>query len=153
MFPDRGTRPISPARVRPRVGALRGLSLDEHARYNAISAAILGSAIKIHRAFGPGLLESVYREVLAYELEQLGFAVMREVPVPLVYGGKTFPVGFRADLVVAGLVLVELKSVEALNPAHFRQVTTYLRLSSLRLGLLINFNEATLLRGFHRIAA
>jgi len=117
---------------------------------NEIGTLILAAAIELHRDLGPGLLESVYEIVLARELSSRGLAVGRQVPVPIVYRGLRFEEGFRADLIVAGRVLLELKSVERVTPAHKKQVQTYLRLTGLKLGYLLNFGEAVLKDGITR---
>ena len=97
------------------------------------------AALDLHKDLGPGLLESVYEVLLADALRQLGFEVARQHPISICFRGKRFDEGFRADLIVGGLVLVELKSVEALGRVHKKQVLTYLKLTGLKLGLLINF--------------
>lgn len=117
---------------------------------NEIGTLILAAAIEVHRELGPGLLESVYEVVLAKELALRGLTVERQVPVPIVYKGLRFEEGFRADLIVAGKVLLELKSVERVTPAHKKQVQTYLRLTGLKLGYLLNFGEAVLKEGITR---
>ena len=119
---------------------------------NSISGFVLDACIKIHREFGPGLLERVYEDCLCFELDAAGIPYERQKPIPLQYNGHTIGDGFRADLVVADSVIIELKSVSQLEPVHFSQLTTYLKLTGLKLGLLINFNEQTLIKGFHRIA-
>ena len=118
---------------------------------NVITGAIVDSAISIHRALGPGLLESVYGVVLARALEKRGFEVERQKPVRFEYDGMTFEDGFRIDLLVDGRVVVELKSVETLAAVHGKQLLTYLRLMKLPVGLLINFGGATLVEGLRRI--
>lgn len=117
---------------------------------NEIGTLVLAAAVELHRDLGPGLLESVYEIVLARELSSRGLAVGRQVPVPIVYKGLRFEEGFRADLIVAGRVLLELKSVERVTPAHKKQVQTYLRLTGLKLGYLLNFGEALLKDGITR---
>ena len=117
---------------------------------NEIGTLILATAIVAHRELGPGLLESVYEAVLGRELSSQGLAVGRQVPVPVVFKGIRFDEGFRADLIVAGKVLLELKSVERVTPAHKKQVQTYLRLTGLKLGYLLNFGEAMLKDGITR---
>ena len=119
---------------------------------NQISGAIVDAAFHIHVKLGPGLLESVYEAVLAYELTKRGFAVARQVSVPIVYEALRFEEGFRADLIVENSILVELKSVETLAPVHGKQVLTYLKLLDYRLGLLINFGAPVLKDGIKRIA-
>ena len=118
---------------------------------NDLTATIIGAAIKVHRALGPGLLESAYRVCLAYELEKLGLQVEQEKPVPLVYEGIRLECGFRADLLVEGLVVVECKAREKLHPVDKAQVASHLRLLGLQVGLLINFHELVLKDGLHRI--
>jgi len=119
---------------------------------NRIATAILDQAFKIHTELGPGLLESVYEQCLKYELEQAGCQVESQVPVPMNYKDIKFEAGFRIDLLVNNKVLVELKSVERLAPVHYAQTLTYLKMSKLKLGLLINFNSKYLRDGIHRIA-
>lgn len=119
---------------------------------NIISGQIVDAAMHVHTRLGPGLLESVYERVLAYELEKRGLKVERQVSIPLRYDDLSFEEGFRADLIVDDDVLVELKSVEALAPVHSKQVLTYLKLTNLRLGLLINFGAPLLKDGIKRIA-
>jgi iron complex transport system substrate-binding protein len=116
-----------------------------------VSAVIVDCGYKLHVEAGPGLLESVYEVVLAKMLEERGLKVRRQVPVPIQLMGMKFDEGFRADLIVHGLVLVELKSVENLSPVHSKQVLTYLRLLKMPLGLLINFGSATFKEGVKRI--
>ena len=108
---------------------------------NDISHQIIGKAIEIHKTLGPGLLESVYETTLAYELQQIGMQVQTQVPMPLVYKEVTMEVGYRLDVLVENKVIVEIKSVEQLAPVHYAQTLTYLKLSGLKLGLLINFNS------------
>jgi len=118
---------------------------------NEVSARIVDAAFRIHRELGPGLLESVYEGVLADLLSRDGFEIERQRPIPIQAFGKSFEEGFRADLIVNKLVLVELKSVEQLSRAHQKQVQTYLRLSNLRLGLLINFGGELLKGNIQRV--
>jgi GxxExxY protein len=119
---------------------------------NEIAKAVLDAAFKVHTNLGPGLLESAYEAVLAYELSKREIPVRRQVPIPIRYEELSFEEGFRADLLVGESVIVELKSVEALAPVHGKQVLTQLRLSGHRLGLLINFGEVHLKDGIKRIA-
>ncbi|MGA7908806.1 MAG: GxxExxY protein [Candidatus Sulfotelmatobacter sp.] len=116
-----------------------------------ITPQIIGAAIKIHRRLGPGLLESAYEACLAYELERLGFRVQRQKPVPLVYEGVKLECGFRADLVVDGKVVIEIKCKEALHPVDQAQLLSHLRLLDLRVGLLINFHVVLLKDGIKRM--
>ena len=117
---------------------------------NSIGTTIIDAAIAVHRELGPGLLESVYEVVLAKELEERGLGVERQVGVPITFKGVRFDEGFRADLIVGKLVLVELKSVERVTAAHKKQVQTYLRLTGLKLGYLMNFSEVVLKAGITR---
>ncbi len=116
-----------------------------------ITGIIVDEAYKLHVNLGPGLLESVYEMVLARELEKRGLSVERQKPVSFDYNGSHYDEGFRVDLLVDSLVVVELKSVETLSPVHFKQVLTYLKLLNLQVGLLINFGAATMKEGLHRI--
>ncbi len=118
---------------------------------NQITERILGAAIAVHRALGPGLLESAYETCLEYELLADGLAVKRQWPVPLLYHGLKMDCGFRLDLLVEGQVVVEIKSVDRLDPIHTAQMLTYLKLSGATVGLLFNFNVARLMDGFHRL--
>jgi GxxExxY protein len=114
---------------------------------NSIVQQVIGCAIKVHREVGPGLFERVYQKCLAYELSRIGLRLDQQVPLKLVYQDVVIPCAYRADAVVEDLVLVEIKAVDRLIPAHRAQVLTYLRLSELRHGLLLNFNAPTLAEG------
>lgn len=118
---------------------------------NEIAREIVDAAYQVHSKLGPGLLESVYEVALAYELRKRGRSVSRQEPVPIVYDSLQFDEGFRADLIVDGKVIVELKSVETTHPVHKKQLLTYLRLADKRLGLLINFGEALIKDGITRV--
>ena len=118
---------------------------------NEISNQVIGAAIEVHRHLGPGLLESVYRDCLAHELRALGLAVEKELLLPVRYKGLELESGYRADLLVERLVIVELKAVDALVPIFTAQLLSYLRMSSLKLGLLINFNSVQLKAGVRRV--
>jgi GxxExxY protein len=118
---------------------------------NEIGKVVVDAAIAVHRELGPGLLESVYEIVLAYELGQRGLHVNRQVPIQIRYKDMTFDEAFRADLVVAEKVIVELKSVEQVSEAHKKQVQTYLRLRGCKLGFLLNFGEALMKHGITRV--
>jgi len=107
----------------------------------------------LHKELGPGLLESAYEAIMADQLARRGLNVLRQVPIPLRYGGVELPEGFRADLLIEGRLLVELKSVERLSPLHGKQVLTYLRLLDMPLGLLINFGGETFKEGVKRIVS
>lgn len=119
---------------------------------NQIATAILDCAFNIHRKLGPGLFESVYEEVIAYELLKRKLEFVRQYGIPVVYESVKMEVGFRADIIVENKVIIELKSVEILLPVHKKQLLTYLKLTNMKLGLLINFNEALLKDGIVRIA-
>jgi len=116
-----------------------------------IGRAVVDAALAVHRALGPGLLESVYETCLAEELKQRGSAVERQVGVPVIYGDLRMDVGFRLDLLVERSVVVEIKSIDALASIHTAQVLTYLRFSGVRLGYLINFNTSLLKHGLRRL--
>ena len=118
---------------------------------NAIAKEVVDAAFRIHTALGPGLLESVYDTVLAYELGRRGLRTVRQQPIPIVYEGVRIDTGFRADLIIEDKVIVEVKSVELLAPVHKKQLLTYLRLADKRLGLLINFQVALIKDGITRI--
>ena len=118
---------------------------------NEIAKHVMDAAFAIHRVVGPGLLESVYEAILARKLEKAGLSVRRQVPISITFEDMTFDEGFRADLVVERKVIIELKSVEHLQPVHSKQLLTYLRLTDCRLGLLINFGEHLLKDGFKRV--
>lgn len=118
---------------------------------NQTATVVVDAALGIHKALGPGLLESVYEVALYHELIKRGLEVERQVPVTFVFDGNRYDEGFRIDLLVAGCVIVELKSAEEVHPIHKKQLLTYLRLSGKRLGLLINFNSALLKTGITRI--
>jgi len=118
---------------------------------NIITGEIVDAAIKVHNELGPGLFESVYEEVLAYELVTRGLFVERQVPISVHYQNLKMEVGFRADLIVEKEVIVEIKSIEHLAAVHKKQVLTYLRLAKLKIGLLINFNEELLKNGITRL--
>lgn len=118
---------------------------------NELTGAIIGAAVEVHRRLGPGLLESAYRVCLAYELRKRGFEVIEEQGVPVIYDDIRLECGFRADLLVNGVVVVELKAKAAIHPVDKAQTLSHLRLMGLQLGLLINFHEAKLVDGVHRI--
>jgi GxxExxY protein len=118
---------------------------------NEIAKQILDAAFLVHTKLGPGLLESVYEVIIAYELKKRGLTAERQKAMPIMYDDIRFDEAFRSDIVVNGKVIAELKSVEALLPVHAKQVLTQLRLSGLKLGLLINFGEAHLKNGIKRI--
>ena len=118
---------------------------------NDVAREIVDAAFKIHISLGAGLLESAYEAVMAYELEKRGLKFERQKPIPIVYEGIRLKEGFRADIIVEDLVIIELKSVENIAPVHKKQLLTYLRLTDKRLGLLINFNTNLIKNGITRI--
>ncbi len=118
---------------------------------NEIAKQVVDAAFQIHTRLGPGLLETVYEVLLGHELRKRGFEVARQVAVPIQCDGIRFDEGFRADLIVEEKVIVEVKTVEKLHPAHKKQLLTYLRLTDKRLGLLINFAEALIRDGITRV--
>ena len=124
--------------------------MTERERLNGITESIIGAAIQVHRALGPGLLESAYEACLAFELGKRQMRVEQQKPIPLVYEQVKLECGYRIDLLVEGSVVVEIKSVDALAPIHEAQVITYLKLSGCKLALLINFNVSVLKDGIHR---
>lgn len=117
---------------------------------NDIGTVIVDCEVHLHQDLGPGLLETVYEVVLARKLEKRGLSVQRQIPIAIDYEGQNFNEGFRADLVVEGKVIVELKSVETIHPAHKKQLLTYLRMTDLKLGYLLNFGEALMKDGITR---
>ena len=121
------------------------------ARVDRVTEAVIGAAIEVHRVLGPGLLESVYEACLARELEAVGLSVERQVPVPVVYKDVHIECGFRVDLLVEDLVVLELKALEHLAPVHNAQLLSYLRLSHHKVGLLINFHVKQLTTGIRRV--
>jgi GxxExxY protein len=118
---------------------------------NDLSKAIVHAAFTIHNQLGPGLLESVYEEIMYFELSKKGLSIARQKPVPVIWDTLKMELGFRADLVVENKVIIELKSVEAIAPVHYKQLLTYLKLTRLKLGILINFNENLIKNGIVRI--
>jgi len=118
---------------------------------NEITELIIGCAIKVHKALGPGLLESAYQECLFYELKKTNLKVEKEKPLPLVYEEVKLDCGYRIDLIIEGRIIVELKSVDELNDIHLAQVLTYLKLADCKIGLLINFNVTQLTKGIKRV--
>jgi GxxExxY protein len=117
---------------------------------NEIGTVVVDAAVKVHMALGPGLLESVYEVVLAHELKERGLRVERQVSIPIEYNGIRFDEGFRADIIVAKKVVLELKSVERVTAAHKKQIQTYLRLTGCKLGYLLNFGAALMKQGITR---
>ena len=120
-------------------------------RVNQVSGAIVSSAMHVHSILGPGLLESAYQGCLAHELKKRGFEVASQVGLPVVFDGEKIELGYRIDLVVEDLVIVEVKSVEAIHPVHHAQLLSYMRLSGISVGLLINFYVLHLREGIKRM--
>jgi len=118
---------------------------------NELGTIIIDEAVRIHKALGPGLLEIVYEAVLARRLEKRGLIVERQKPVSIEFEGEHFDEGFRADLIVNGSVIIELKSVEKVSPVHKKQLLTYLRLTDLKVGYLLNFGDVLMKDGIRRI--
>ena len=118
---------------------------------NAIGTIVVDCAVKLHKSLGPGLLETVYEAVLAKQLVRAGLVMDRQKPIPIEFDGLKFDEGFRADLVVNGLVILELKSIEEVHPVHKKQLLTYLKLTNLKLGYLLNFGDELMKNGITRI--
>jgi GxxExxY protein len=125
--------------------------MTERDNLNRITESIIGAAIDVHRALGPGLLESAYEACLAFELAQRGFQVEQQKPLPVVYREIKLDCGYRLDLLVAEAVIVEVKAADRLMPIHQAQLLSYLKLSDCRVGLLINFNVKVLKDGIRRV--
>lgn len=118
---------------------------------NQIGKIVVDRAVKLHQALGPGLLETVYEVLLADQLKRAGLAVVRQLKIPIEFEGRKFDEGFRADLVVNGRVILELKSIEKVHPVHKKQLLTYLKLTNLKLGYLLNFGDELMKNGITRI--
>lgn len=118
---------------------------------NEISKMVFDLCLMIHKKYGPGLFESVYEEIICFELNKLNISFTRQQGIPLIHEEIKMDVGFRADVIIENKVILELKSVESLLPVHHKQLLTYLKLTELKLGLLINFNVVLLKDGMHRI--
>jgi GxxExxY protein len=118
---------------------------------NELSSKIIGAAIEVHKALGPGLLESAYEECLCHELSLQGLRLERQKPLPIIYKGKQLDCGYRLDVVVENKIIIELKACEKIEPIHRAQLLTYLKLSNLNLGLLLNFNVPVLRDGIFRL--
>jgi len=119
--------------------------------FDKLSHDVIGAAIEVHRELGPGLLESAYRDCLCFELLKRGIPYEKEKPVPVVYKGNVIECGFRADIIVMGELILELKAVGNLAPIHTAQLLTYLKLTGCKIGLLINFNTTKLMDGIKRV--
>lgn len=119
--------------------------------YQELTGSILKCAYRVHSTLGPGLLKSAYEECLHYELEKNGITAIKQKPMPLVYEEKKLDLGYRIDLLVEGVIIVEIKSVEIFNPVHLAQLMTYMKLSNCRVCFLINFNVVSLKEGIKRV--
>jgi len=120
-------------------------------RENALASMILDISFEIHKNLGPGLFESVYEEIICYELSKSGLDFTRQEVIPVKWKRRKMNIGFKADIIIENKLIVEIKSIEQLAPVHYKQLVTYLRLTDIKLGLLINFNEALLKHGIKRI--
>lgn len=118
---------------------------------NEISYQIRGAIFKVYNELGPGLLESIYQAALVYELNKRGLKVRKEVPIPVIYDGIKLDVNFRLDLLVENKVILELKSIEKLKRVHYKQLMTYLNITGLKLGLLVNFNTDDIMNSIKRV--
>jgi len=125
--------------------------MNENEKLNKITETIIGAAIDVHRALGPGLLESAYEACMVYELAQVGLKVEQQKPLPIVYRGVKLECVYRMDLMIEDEVIVEIKSIEKLLPIHQAQLLSYLKLSDCKVGLLINFNVKVLKNGIKRV--
>jgi GxxExxY protein len=121
-------------------------------RENELAKLVLDVCFRIHRLYGPGLFENVYEEIFCYEFEKEGIAFERQKAIPLIHEKVRLEAGFRADVIIESKLLIEFKSIEQLAEVHYKQVQTYLKLTNIKLGLLINFNTVYLKDGIHRIA-
>jgi hypothetical protein len=119
---------------------------------NELSKIIVDVSYKIHQRLGPGLLESVYEAILFHELSKKGLKIERQKPIPVIWDGIYLDIGFRSDLIVENKVIIEIKSVEQISNVHLKQLLTYIKITDLKLGLLINFNEALFKNGIKRVA-
>jgi GxxExxY protein len=118
---------------------------------NEISKIVFDAALKVHQSLGPGLLESAYEECLFYELKKTGLKVVKQKPLPLIYEEVKLEIGYRVDLYIENKVIIEIKSVDAINDIHLAQILTYLKLSDCKLGMLINFNVSLIKNGIKRM--
>ena len=131
---------------------LRRQGRKERMTENELAKIVVDLCLRIHKILGPGLLESVYEEVLVYELKKLGLNVLRQVGIAVDYDGIKMDLGFRADILLEDKIIIELKSIEAVHPVHKKQLLTYLKLEKKKLGLLVNFNVELIKDGITRIA-
>jgi len=125
--------------------------MEVNLRENYLASTILDISFEIHKTLGPGLFESVYEEIICYELSKSGLEFTRQEVIPVTWKHRKMNIGFKADIMIENKLIVEIKSVEQIAPVHHKQLLTYLRLTDIKLGLLINFNEALLKNGIKRI--
>jgi GxxExxY protein len=118
---------------------------------NEISKIVFDSALKVHKALGPGLLESAYEECLVYELKKTDLKIEKQKPLPLIYENIKLEIGYRVDIIIENKFIIEIKSVDAINDVHLAQILTYLKLSNCKLGMLINFNVTLIKNGIKRV--
>ena len=118
---------------------------------NEISKIVFDLCIAIHKQYGPGLFESVYEEIFCYELDKIGISFTKQQGIPVIHEEIKMDIGFRADVIIEDKVIIELKSVKAIEDIHYKQVLTYLKLTNIKLGMLINFNVLLIKDGIHRI--
>ena len=119
--------------------------------YSDLTFKIRGAIFKVYNFWGPGLFEQVYEESLICQLRKEGLKVEQQLPLPVVYDGQTLPCDYRLDLLVEDKIIIELKSVEELNPLHYKQLLTYLKIANKKVGLLVNFNVNDMSKGIHRV--
>jgi GxxExxY protein len=144
--------PTQPLPSSPRWKRVEQEDQEDQKRFEDGSDVVIGAMIRVHRALGPGLLESAYEACVCRELEMLGWRYRRQVPVPLIYRGMEIDCAYRIDILVEERILIELKAVEALKPIHAAQVITYLKLARVPVGLLVNFNVQSLRNGLRRFS-
>lgn len=118
---------------------------------NEVAKIFVDCCYKVHTTLGPGLFESIYESALLYELRQCNLRVVQQMELPVIYEDVNLGIGFRADIVIENKVIIEIKSVAAIAPVHYKQLLTYLKLTELKLGFLVNFNEARIKDGLHRM--
>lgn len=126
-------------------------SNDQREKINLLSKEIVNVFYLVHKNIGPGLLESIYEEIICYELSKRNIGFTRQTPIPVIYEDKKLELGFRADIIVENSIIIEIKSIEAIAPVHYKQLLSYLKLSDKRLGFLVNFNVELIKDGMHRM--
>ncbi len=125
--------------------------LDQGALIEGLARQMIDSAFKVHKALGPGLLESVYEHCLCHELSKRGLDIARQVAVPVVYDGEKLDAGLKLDVIVGGKIILEIKAIERILPVHRAQLLTYMKLTGCKLGFLLNFNVPVIKDGIHRL--